>query len=1060
MTDAAILPPGPHTSTDVSDRLHSLQHAIEHCAHLLPSQAPIQVFVHHNTLHAFEQLPFSTAVERGGQTYGCRPYLPEEDFHRRLEAGRILRDDLSAVLIEDLGESADRLIGFLGTRYRLRLAMLEHPLRHGPDAELRWWIAETDALRRFRPEATLSVREQMINRTRHWVMRDLRVARPKIDEPVRVATVGLIERFGGGQIEQWDSATWEAFTLHLLWYVCRRGVKDLPATTTRFAAGDDGPAGDSLAGAPRPLPGRHRDLLLEVTAVDSDRLVNDLMIRFCAVYLDQGLASWRLPNAGAGFLSAFTALYANSHPVEAWLGDLPFELQRVTSAQLGPLELIDESLQALGVPAAEQQAYLSQTLLALRGWAGMLWQMETNAEWTARPAPRGTLIQYLAVRLLLERLALAHTAREALVGTCEDPGDLATLRNRLRKLARLTTSTSEYQRAFQIFQLAQTIGWHPPDLCCLSPDEWGMLIAEIELFSDVKRRRVYQLAFERRYRNQALDALAAHAKFTAPRTTPPRFQLICCLDEREESFRRHLEEVAPNCETFGVAGFFGVAMYYRGVTDAHYVPLCPVVVKPRHFVQEEVVYSFEQSHRRRSETRRVLGHATHRLHTESRSVLGGALTALLGPLASIPLVARVLFPRLTAKTRQIVGRFVQPPPITRLSLERDEPIPGPDNGHLGYSVEEMTDIAQRVLGDLGLVKGFARLVIVTGHGSSSVNNPHRSAYDCGACGGNRGGPNARAIAFMLNDARVRYQLAERGLSLPRETVFVGTLHNTCDDSLRYFDLDRLPTSHRDDFEAAKAALDEARRRNAHERCRRFESAPLTLSNEAALRHVEGRSEDLSQVRPELGHATNAICFVGRRWRTKGLFLDRRTFLTSYDPTLDGDDSPVLTRILQAVFPVCAGINLEYYFSFVDSAGYGCGSKLPHNITSLLGVMDGAASDLRSGLPWQMVEIHEPVRILFVIETTPESMLRLLAKNPPLRELVENDWVQLALLDPLSAAIRLFRDGEFQHYEPESTELPIVASSVDWYRGWRDHLGFASIVATANELRIATPELDE
>ena len=1056
MTDAAILPHGLHTSSDVSDRLHSLQHVIEHCAHLLPSQAPIQVFVHHNTLHAFEQLPFSTAVERGGQTYGCRPYLPEEDFHRRLDAGRILRDDLSAVLVEDLGESADRLIGFLGTRYRLRLAMLEHPLRHGPDAELRWWIAETDALRRFRPEATLTVREQMINRTRHWVMRDLRVARPKIDEPVRVATAALIERFGGGQIEQWDSATWEAFTLHLLWYVCRRGVKDLPATSTRLAAGEDGPACDGLAGAPRTVSGRHRDLLLEVAAVDSDRLVNDLMIRFCAVFLDQGLASWRLPNAGAGFLAAFTALYANSHPVEAWLGDLPLELERIAAARLSPLELIDESLQALGVPAAEQAAYLSQTLLALRGWAGMLWQMETNAEWTARPAPRGTLIEYLAVRLLLERLALAHTAREAL----DDGGDLATLRSRLRKLMTRTTPTSEYQRAFQIFQLAQTIGWHPPDLCCLSPDEWGTLIAEIELFSDVKRRRVYHLAFERRYRNQALDAWLTHAPRTTPLAGRPRFQVICCIDEREESFRRHLEEVAPECETFGVAGFFGVAMYYRGVAEAHYVPLCPVVVKPQHFVQEEVVYSFERSHRRRSETRRVLGHATHRLHTESRSVLWGALTALLGSLASIPLVARVLFPRLTAKTRQIVGRFVQPPPITRLSLERTEPDPGPENGQLGYSVEEMTGIAQRVLEDIGLTSRFARLVIIAGHGSSSLNNPHESAHDCGACGGGRGGPNARAFSFMLNDARVRYRLAERGRQIPPETVFVGAYHNTCDESIRYYDLDRLPTSHRSDFESAKAALDEARRRNAHERCRRFESAELTLTAEAALRHVEGRAEDLSQVRPEYGHATNAICFVGRRWRTKGLYLDRRTFLASYDPTLDGDAQPVLTRILQAVIPVCAGINLEYYFSFVDPNGYGCDTKLPHNITSLLGVMDGAASDLRTGLPWQMVEIHEPVRILFVIEATPEAMLRILAQNPPLRELVEKDWVQLAVLDPHAATLRLYRGGQFEPYEPESTELPIVASSVDWYRGWRDHLGFASIVAAANELRIATPELDE
>ena len=152
------------------------------------------------------------------------------------------------------------------------------------------------------------------------------------------------------------------------------------------------------------------------------------------------------------------------------------------------------------------------------------------------------------------------------------------------------------------------------------------------------------------------------------------------------------------------------------------------------------------------------------------------------------------------------------------------------------------------------------------------------------------------------------------------------------------------------------------------------SAPLTLTPEEARRHVEGRAEDLAQTRPEYGHATNAICIVGRRSRTRGLFLDRRAFLTSYDPTQDDAESTILTGLLRAVFPVCAGINLEYYFSYVDPTGYGCGTKLPHNITSLLGVMDGAASDLRTGLPWQMVEIHEPVRLLFVIETTPEAML--------------------------------------------------------------------------------------
>ncbi len=865
MNNAVTL--APSRPSVAPERLESLQHAIEHSAHFLPCQAPIRVFVHHNTLHAFEHLKFADGVKLGAVKFGCEPYLSESRYREKMARRRILPQDLAAVLMEDLGDEADRLISFLSTRYHLRLAMLQNPLRLGADSELRWLLAESHILDHFAAEASPHVREQIIDRTRRWVMRDLRTGKAE----GRIAAVArvLFQRFGGSKIEEWDESTWESFILHLLWHACREGVHGVPRFTAK-----------------RPAPVRHRDYLLRATGVDSDRLVNEHLIRYCAAFTDQGVAAWTLPTREQGFFHSWLSLYRDSHPVDHWLRDLPHEIRRIESAGLRPLEVIDESLDLLGVAPHEREEYLAQTLLALPGWTGMLWQLETNAEWVLHPAPAGTLLEYTAVRLVLERLALSTCTRDALGQSI----DLAELRARLRARASHEEPMSVDQRAFIVFQLAQTFGWLPADLFRMSKEEWTLLVSEIETFSSLERRRIYHLAFERRYRNWLLDATIAHARFAHPMNQRPAFQVLCCIDDREESFRRHLEEVAPDCETFGVAGFYGVAMYYRGAADAHYVPLCPVIIKPRHYVQEEVVYSFEESHRRRSGTRRALGLASHQVHVRSRSIVGGALAAILGSLASIPLVARVLFPLLTARIRRLFGSFVQPPPMTRLLLEREEAEPGPRDGNRGYSLAELVVIAERVLRDMGMTRQFARIVIIVGHGSSSLNNPHNSAYDCGACGGGRGGPNARALASVLSDPRVRERLADAGLEIPRETIFVGAYHNTCDDSVKYFDLDRLPSSHREDFERARDAIEEARRRNAHERCRRFESAELTFSPEAALRHVEARSEDLSQVRPECGHATNACTFVGRRWRTRGLFLDRRAFLTSYDPTQDDENA--------------------------------------------------------------------------------------------------------------------------------------------------------------------------
>lgn len=156
-----------HTSTvrndapPAADReadLHSLESLIEHAGHLLPAQGPITVFIHHNTLHAFEDLPFREAVLKGAHLFGCQPFLSEDRYRQELARGRIRFAELREVLEQDLGNAAHEHIPCFGTRLDLRLAMLQNPLRTGPTEELVWYVAEANALRRIRQEVSAAHR--------------------------------------------------------------------------------------------------------------------------------------------------------------------------------------------------------------------------------------------------------------------------------------------------------------------------------------------------------------------------------------------------------------------------------------------------------------------------------------------------------------------------------------------------------------------------------------------------------------------------------------------------------------------------------------------------------------------------------------------------------------------------------------------------------------------------------------------------------------------------------------------------------------------------------------
>ncbi len=679
--------------------------------------------------------------------------------------------------------------------------------------------------------------------------------------------------------------------------------------------------------------------------IDLDNLVQPLLFRVICSYLDQGISIWKFPTGKDGFLTAIKALEKNSFTSF-------FKTSRARQLLLDGDHQITSLLNIIVGDEAYYEQYLFDQQFSHRGWSGMASTVEQMPA-SLLDSKNISLHDVIVFELLLEIDSL-----DAELGKNWKP-------------------------------LALNISSAPADL-----------FAEVPLTELGEVFMLWQKGFEWSYYDQVIAGIAAEKKRPHPAIPQKKFQVLFCIDERECSLRRHVEFIAPDCETFGTPGFFGVEFFMQPENAKFYDKLCPAPVTPQYLIKE-----YDVKRKRKHEL--LYTNKTH-------GFFYGFLSSLtLGFFAAIKLVQTIFRPRMSPA---ISNAFAHMSKDGKLTIENKDINDRESGLQIGFTIHEMAARVEGLLKGIGLIKDFAPIVYVLGHGSSSANNPHHGAHDCGACSGRPGSVNARVFAFMANHLQVRLLLAERGIEIPGATRFLGGLHDTAADMMEFYDEDVLSphnaAQHKINIDLFEKALD----LNAKERSRRFASINTKKSLQHVRREILKRSVSMFEPRPELGHGTNTLCIIANRDLTKGLFLDRRAFLNSYDYHNDADGK-LLTGIMRPIGPVCGGINLEYYFSRVDNYKLGAGTKLPHNVMGLIGVANSSDGDLRPGLPLQMIEVHDPVRLLVIVEHYPEVVLKTIQTTPEMYEWYLNEWVHVMAIHPETHQFYYFKNGLFEIYTP-------------------------------------------
>lgn len=723
---------------------------------------------------------------------------------------------------------------------------------------------------------------------------------------------------------------------------------------------------DALVAGLNAAPALTRRLPLATDLVDAHRDTRHHMVwrdyvthhvsQGTAAYFDQGQAAWGPDHAG-GLYASWRRQSEHDFGPAMLMGYHGFS-RRLRELPGDPIALIDAAVRALGIPQAACEAYFTALLMSVNGWSSWC----AYQRWQARLAGRDDdhIVHMLAIRLAWEWLL--HEDHPA-----------------LRIAQGLAAAWNGAAGAVESAQAAQSQDW------------------------------LWQLALEHAYQAPLATGLTAGAPAPGAVEAAPAVQAVFCIDVRSEVYRRGLEAAsAGRVQTMGFAGFFALFIAYRPLGSEMVRPQLPGLLSPALCITDECDapehgLSLAQARRR------------NLLWRQQWQTFRGGAGSTFSFIESCGLLygAKLLGSRLRSRP----GGEKSPAPVEHTGLAaadlRSLRPRLPASG--GPDTEARVAMAATVLGATGLTTGWARVILLAGHGSTSTNNPHAAGLDCGACGGQTGEVNARALAALMNDPAVRAGLKAKGYDIPDSTVFIGALHNTTTDEMQLYDTDLVPPSHAQDLQDLRGWLVQAGQLTRAER-----AAALGLAHEAELpaallASIQARSRDWAQVRPEWGLAGCAAFIVAPRSRTQHMNLAGRSFLHDYRWERD-PGFKVLELIMTAPMVVTHWINMQYHASTVDNTLYGSGDKVLHNVVGgHIGVFEGNGGDLRIGLPVQSLHdgerfVHTPVRLSVFIEAPRGEIDQIIGRHAVVRQMVDNAWLHLFHIEPAGSTVSRYRPG--------------------------------------------------